>query len=239
MEIFWIILIVALASMIKGITGFGFALVSLPLLLFWYTPIELIPVLILCNLVASVIIVLQRKEHQLINKEFKSLIIYGGIFTISGVLTLHYVSENLLITIMSIFFILLSILSLLGLKYSIKPSSISFKIAGAFFGFLTGSISVSGPPLALFLNSVNVSNQEFREVFSWFSIVTSVIALVGYGISGLLTSQTFEMAALFLPILFVGSYVGKRINHKIPASVFKTAVLFITLISSCFLLLNN
>lgn len=53
MEIFWIIIIVLAASLVKGITGFGFALVSLPLLLIWYSPREIIPVLILCNLIAS------------------------------------------------------------------------------------------------------------------------------------------------------------------------------------------
>jgi len=238
MEIYWIILIVLAASLIKGITGFGFALVSLPLLLIWYSPKELIPVLILCNLAASLIIVLQKKEQKLINKQFQSLIVYGALFTVLGVLVLNYFSENFLIKIMSIFFILMSVLSIVGIKYTVKLSDLSYKVAGAFLGFLTGSISISGPPMALFLHSANVSNQEFREIFSWFSIVTSVVALVGYGFSGILTFQTLRMSALFLPILFAGSYVGKRINHRVPVPVFKKSILFITLVSSVFLLLK-
>jgi hypothetical protein len=238
MEIYWIILIVITASLVKGITGFGFALVSLPPLLIWYSPVELIPVLVLCNLAASIIIVLQKKEQKLVNKQFKSLIKYGAIFTITGVLTLNFISEGFLLRIMSVFFMLLSVLSLLGLKYTIKISSISCKIAGAFLGFLTGSISISGPPLALFLHSANIDNQEFREIFSWFSIVTSIIALLGYCFSGMLTLQTLKMAALFLPILFVGSFIGKRINHRMPIPVFKKSILWITLGSSVFLLLK-
>jgi uncharacterized protein len=238
MVIFWIILIVAAASLVKGITGFGFALVSLPLLLIWYSPKELIPVLILCNLAASLIIVLQKKERKLINKQFRSLIVYGALFTILGVLTLNYFSENILIKIMSIFFILMSVLSIVGIKYTLKLTALSYKIAGAFLGFLTGSISISGPPMALLLHSANVSNQEFREIFSWFSIVTSVVALVGYGFTGILTFQTLKMSALFLPILFVGSYIGKRINHRVPIPVFKKSILLITLASSVFLLLK-
>ncbi|MBE9468036.1 MAG: sulfite exporter TauE/SafE family protein [Bacteroidetes bacterium] len=238
MELYWVILIVFTASLVKGITGFGFALVSLPPLLIWYSPTELIPVLIFCNLAASVIIILQKKEKKLVNKQFRSLIIYGAIFTITGVLTLNYISENILIRIMSIFFILLSVLSLLGIKYSVKLHPIAYKIAGAFLGFLTGCISISGPPLALFLNSANVDNQEFREIFSWFSIVTSIVALFGYYFSGILTFQTFKMSALFLPILFVGSFIGKRINHRLPIPVFKKSILLITLASSLFLLIK-
>lgn len=238
MDYFWILLIIAIASLIKGITGFGFALVSLPPLLFWYSPKEIIPVLMLCNLLASTIIVLQKKDQKLVNKQFRSLIFYGALFTIVGVLTLKYISEDFLIIIMSLFFILLSVFSLLGIKYALKLSDKSYKIAGAVLGFLTGSISISGPPLALFLHTAKVNNKEFREIFSWFSIVTALIALVGYGMIGLLNMQTLKTTLLFFPILYLGSYFGKRLNHKIPPLLFKKISLFITLFSSLLLLMK-
>jgi len=238
MELFWIILIVLIASLIKGITGFGFALVSLPPLLIWYSPIELIPVLILCNLIASIIIVLQRKDQKLINKQFRTLIAYGAVFTITGVLALNYFSEGLIIRIMSAFFMLLSVLSLIGIKYNIKQTPFAYKLAGAVLGFLTGSISISGPPLALFLYATKVSNQQFREVFAWFSIVTSIIALTGYAFTEILTFQTFKIAGLFLPILFIGSFIGKRINRFLPIKVFEKSILLITLGASIFLLVK-
>lgn len=238
MEFFWIVLIVVVASLVKGITGFGFALISLPPLLLWYSPIELIPVLVLCNFCASLIIVLQKRDRKLVSPQFRTLIIYGALFTLVGVFALNFISENILIKIMSVFFILLSILSLLGLKYTMKLSLLSYKIAGAFLGFLTGSISISGPPLALFLNSAKVSNEEFREVFSWFSLVTSIVAIGGYAISNLLTFQTLKMALLFLPILFLGSYIGKRINKHLSVAFFEKLILSITLASSVFLLVK-
>ena len=229
-------MIIASASLIKGMTGFGFALVSLPPLMIWYSPKELIPVLLCCNLCASLIIVLQKKERKLVNKQFRSLIAYGALFTIAGVVILKYLSEDLLIIVMSIFFILLSGLSLVGIKYSIKLTDASYKIAGAFLGLLTGSISISGPPLALFLHSAQVDNQEFREVFSWFSIVTAVIALVGYAGMGMLTLKILEMTGLFLPILFLGSFFGKRLNQYLSASLFKKISILIILFSSVLLL---
>jgi len=223
---------------VKGITGFGFALVSLPPLMIWYAPKEIIPVLLLCNLFSSLIIILQKKEHQLISKQFKSLIVYGAVFTVVGVMFLKYLPEEQMIVILSIFLIILSILSILGFQYSIKLTDRSYKIAGAFLGFLTGSISISGPPMALFLYSANVNKQQFREIFSWFSVVTSVVALAGYIALGILTFKFFEMAFLFLPILFIGSFLGKKINHIIPLIVFKKAILIITLFSSIFILLK-
>jgi len=221
MDYFWIILIIAVASLTKGMTGFGFALVAFPPLLIFYSPKELIPVLILCILLASLMIVLQKKKRKLVNTRFQSLIVFGALFTMVGVLTLNYISERTLMVIMSIFFILLASLSLLGVKYSFKLTDLSYRIAGAILGFLTGSISISGPPLALFMNVARVDNQVFREVFAWFSVVTATIALIGYGLIGLLTLETIKMTLLFLPLLFVGSFIGKRLNQYASPAYFK------------------
>jgi len=231
-------LVVVIASLVKGITGFGFALVALPPLMIWYSPKEIIPVLLLCNLFASVLIILQKKDRQLINRQFKWLIIFGALFTIVGVIFLKYLSEHLLIVIVSIFLIILTVLSILGVQYPIKITNRSYKIAGAFLGFLTGSISISGPPMALFLYSAKVDKQQFREIFSWFSIVTSIVALAGYVVLGILTIESLKMSLLFLPILFIGSFIGKKLNNLIPLIVFKKAILIITLFSSIFILLK-
>lgn len=238
MEQFWIVLIVIAASLIKGITGFGFALVALPPLLIWYAPAEIIPVLVLSNLAASVMIIMQQSGQYRIGDKFISLIFWGAVFSLVGVMTLSYFRADLLIRIMSIFFITIATLSLVGVRRTVNPPTYVYRIAGSLFGFLTGSISVGGPPLALFLDAVNVSNQQFRVIFSWFSIVSSCVALVGYGISGMLTLEMFKTAALFLPVLFAGSYIGKRINQHVPVAVFKKIVLLVTLVASFFLLLK-
>ena len=217
---------------------FGFALVALPPLMLWYAPKEIIPVLLICNLLASVLIVLQKKERQLIDENSKLLIIYGAVFTVFGVFVLKFLPEELMLHILSAFLIVLSLFSIFGMQYPIAIKPRSLKIAGAVLGFLTGSISISGPPMALFLNFVKVDKQEFREVFSWFSIVTATVALVGYGALGMLTFSIFKTALMFLPLLFVGSFIGKRWNQLIPSFVFKKAILIVTLISSVLMLIK-
>lgn len=238
MNYFFIILIIIAASLIKGITGFGFALVALPPLMIWYSPIEIIPVLLLCNLFVSIFNVIHKNERILINNHFRQLIIFGAIFTIIGVLVLKYLPEEFMVRVLSIFLIILSLLSIFGVKIPFKFSDSSYKIVGAILGFITGSVSISGPPLALFLHSAKVTNQQFREIFSWFSIVTSIVAISGYIILGMLTFQLVKVALLFIPILFLGSFIGKKINSKIPIPIFEKSILFITLFSSIMILIK-
>ncbi|SMO33771.1 hypothetical protein SAMN06265379_101123 [Saccharicrinis carchari] len=239
MELFWILLIVSVASLIKGITGFGFALVALPPLLIWYTPVQIIPVLLLCNLLSSVIIVLQKKDQALVKPEYKTLIIWGGLFSLMGAALLKYIPENIMIRAISVVFIVLTLLSIFSFKRTVRISKLTYKISGGLIGFLTGAVSVSGPPLALLLNLTKVSNREFREIFSWFNIVTSVVAIAGYLGMGLLTHETIKTVVLFAPILYMGSFIGKRINSFIPGIIFRNATLAITLVSCIVLLIRT
>ncbi len=234
----WSFLIVSLASLLKGLTGFGFALVSLPLLMIWYSPKELIPILMMCNLLASVFNVLQKKDKALVSREFWSLILFGGIFTILGVITLKNLPEHHLIRYLGIFFVVLTLLSLFGKNIQIPSNKVVYKIAGSMVGFLMGSVSVGGPPLALFLNAANVSNRTFREIFSWFNIITATVAIVGYAKLGMIDKNALLVTAAFVPILLLGSIIGKRLNQILPSSVFKQFSLWMTLAVSIYLLVR-
>ncbi len=235
----WIILVVAVSSLIKGLTGSGFALISLPILLFWYAPKEIIPVLMICNLLASVFIILQKKEYNLISKQSRWLIATGGVFTLAGVLVLNSANETILVHFAGIFFMLLIVLSLLRHKIAKRnlPQHI-YMVVGAVIGFITGTISVSGPPLALFLNRAKVSNREFREIFAWFSVVTATVAITGYFHTGLLTSQVIKTSLLFVPILLLGSLIGKHLNTVIPIQRFRGINITLAIISSILLILS-
>ncbi len=236
----WILLIVAASSLIKGITGFGFALISLPLLLFWYQPTEIIPVLMICNFIASIFIILQKKEHKLVNKQERLLIFSGGLFTIAGVILLKFINEQLLVHVTGIAFIIITLLSLKPRSAALKKlSNLTYLIAGAVIGVITGSISVSGPPLALFLNKANVDKRAFREVFAWFSVVTATIAIIGYIPAGLLTMESLKQVSVFVPILLMGTVVGKRLNHLIPGNNFRLINIVITLLSSLMLVVGQ
>lgn len=234
----WIIIVVIISSLIKGLTGFGFALVSLPVLLFWYPPKEIIPVLMVCNLIASLLIVVQKKDQKLLSKNAYVLIASGAVFTLIGVFVLKSVSGKTLIHISGIFFIVLTLLSFLNKKSDkINLPSYSYPLAGAIIGLITGTISVSGPPLALFLNRAKVTNREFREIFAAFSVVTAIIACIGYIHAGMLTLETLKTALIFTPILLLGTIVGKYFNSRISTHRFQFINIALTLISCVLLLL--
>lgn len=235
----WIILIITFSSFIKGITGFGFALFSFPLLLHWYTPKEIIPVLTICNLISSIMIVLQKKEHKLLDKQSYLLIGAGGIFTVFGVIALSTSDGRVLFHLAGTLFILKTILSLKKRKHKeTKLPNYAYILAGSFIGFITGAISVSGPPLAIFLKRVNVDNLKFREIFAAFSVITAIIAILGYFHTGMLSPKTITDSVIFVPILLAGTIIGKKLNGVLSIRSFQTINVILTLISGVLLVIN-
>lgn len=230
--------ILLIASILKGITGFGFALVALPVLSIWYSPKELIPFLMINNLIASGIILLQPKEEKLVNESFKSLIFWGSLFTIAGVIILKFLPEKQLSILLGLGFVLMSLLSIVNVDQHFTFKRRFYKFAGAFIGIITGSMSVSGPPLALFINSTHASKQEFREIFAWFSTTTAIVAILGYYYYGLLDHTVIRFTLWCIPLVFLGAFIGKRINHKIPQVLFTRVILVITLISSVIIIVK-
>ncbi len=238
MEWIFIVAVVLLASLIKGITGFGFALISLPILVIWFPVKELIPVLTICNLLASVVIVLQKKSMPLMHANSRLLIFSGSVATIAGVILLSAISETSVTLIVAFLLALLSVVSLIGKLRVVHNNRSNFVFAGIISGLLAGSVSISGPPLAIFMKEIGVEKAEFREVFSWFSIITATIALAGYYFSGLLTVSEVKLSLYFFPILYFGSFVGKRINARLSIRAFDKMNASICFISCVILMIS-
>ena len=235
----WIFLIIIVSSLIKGITGFGFALISFPFLLIWYAPKEIIPVLMICNLIASILIVVQKKEHKLLDKQSYLLIGAGGIFTMGGVIALSSTSGEVLVTMAGILFIALTIYSLIKRNPAkVKLPDSHFISAGAFIGFLTGAVSVSGPPLALFLNRARVNNRKFREIFAAFNVITASIALFGYFQADMITMEIIKTSLMFIPILLAGTITGKKLNSTMSMGSFQTTNIVLTLLASLLMVIR-
>ncbi|MBN2350128.1 MAG: sulfite exporter TauE/SafE family protein [Bacteroidales bacterium] len=233
----WIIIlcIVFLSGIVKGTTGFGFALFALPLLVHFIPIKTLVPILTLFNLFSSAQIVIQTRKVKISRSIF--LLSFAGIAgVIIGSLLLKFLPEKWLKLLAAVFLIVLSILFLTGYRFKIRKIRRGNIIAGLVSGFLGGSTSVSGPPLALFLTSLKLDTKHFRFTFAWYSIITAVVAMLDYLKIGLVYTQTFTIFFISLPVLIISIELGKIISKKISQHVFYTGSIIITLLAGLLML---
>lgn len=231
-------LVILLSSVIKGITGFGFSLLAIPVLSFIFPMNVLVPALVIFNLVTSILVLLKLKEkvraYYLIPMMIASLL--GIPF---GIYILTYIDANILKLVISFLIILFSLKMLSGVKLAKKNLDKPIVFAGFISGLLTSSISIGGPTLALALDRKGYSKELFRGIFIWFMVVSSLFSTVAFYYKGLLSIETIKYSAFALPLLFIGSSWGVKIASRINAFKFRKLVIYLNVFTGLIMLIST
>jgi len=94
------------------------------------------------------------------------------------------------------------------------PESVGV-VAGLISGVLGGLFGTSGPPMVVYLSRRGVGIAAFRATLIAFFCVVDFTRLLGYAASGLLSGQLLLTCVLLLPVSFAGGYVGTRIYTRV------------------------
>lgn len=229
--------IIFLSGIIKGTTGFGFALFSVPLLVHFIPIKTLVPLVMFFNLVSSLQIVLQTPRLK-INKRIILLSVAGTIGVILGSLVLKFISELWLEFFTALVLIILSVLFLTGYRFKIRKIRRGNIMAGLISGFVGGSTSVSGPTLALFLTSLRLDTLHFRFTFAWFSIITASVATLDYLKIGVLQITSLKFVLYSFPVLLISIWLGKLICNYVPQRRFYQGAIIVSLLAGLLMLFN-
>jgi uncharacterized membrane protein YfcA len=218
---------ILLASFIQGITGFGFALIAVPLLSLFIPEIRNItPIIVIYSFLTNIIIV-YKSRHHIDFKKIMPLIIFGIIATPIGACILLYLKVNTLKIIIGSIIIITAFAMFKNFKIKIKNQSISYGIVGLLSGFLNGSTGLSGPPVVLFLTNQNTDKDIFRANLSFYGIATNIFAIIIFIAEGIVNISVLNFTLLYLPALIIGVFVGIKISTKINEIIFRNLTIYL------------
>ncbi|MEF2967510.1 sulfite exporter TauE/SafE family protein [Paenibacillus sp. M1] len=175
-------LIILSASFVQGVTGFGFALVSLPLLTQFLPLRQVVPLIVILSFMTNIAILLNCYKHIVFRKI--SLLILAGITAApfgSGLLL--YVDDTALKIAAGILIALFAAVMLTGWTAPVRNERLGFVAVGLASGLLNGSISMSGPPVALFLSNQGMDKQTFRANLTLYALVLNAVTIASYYIT--------------------------------------------------------
>lgn len=237
-QIIFCSLVILSASFIKGVTGFGFALLAVPFLSLIFPMQIVVPAMSLFNLVTSLVILFKLRErikaYYFIPMFIASL---GGIPL--GIYALKYVSSDTLRLLTGIMVVIFSIQMLGKVKLAKHFLSLPIVFAGFISGALTSAISVGGPPLVIAMNRKGYKKDRFRGVFAWFSVFSSFFVTVAYLMKGMIEMQSINIAIFCIPILFFGSHLGAKFSNKVDPEKFRKIVIGINIITGTFIIISS
>lgn len=225
----YLMIIIIFAGFTQGVTGFGFSLVAVPLLAFFLQVKEITPILIFLSIITNIMVMLSSKSQYKI-KELIVLIAFGIIATPLGAYVLLVLNQQILKAIVGIIISLTAIFMLKDYKLNIRHFKFSQAVTGICSGILNGSLSLSGPPIILYMSNQGAKKDELRGGFSLFALITNLFAISSMYFSGLVNLKVVNYLYYFTPALVVGVFIGIKVSKLLNEKIFKSVTLYLLII---------
>ena len=222
--------VIFIAGCVQGMTSFGFSLLSLPILSMIIDIKVTVPMLVIFSLIMNSIILYKIRKHMKL-KDIYLLIVVAALATPLGAKLLINVDKEVLQVFVGILVTLSAILLHYGYKINIKNEKLVHIPLGFMSGLLNGSVSLSGPPVILFLTNQGVDKQVFRATLTAFFWILNVITIVTFYFNNLITGEVVQMTSITVPALVAGVLLGVYFGNKVKDQIFKkiTTIMIISM----------
>lgn len=246
-------IIVISATGVQALTGFGFALVAIPLLLYIYPSYVAVLMTMVLSLIALLLGARNTKKIArwdliwrllaigfpgllfgiLIGDEINAVYLKG----IVGITVLSYVMFQLMSArrkkedVQNPFTFVQASTDLEALPIEKKKLSITFYFAGFLSGILTGVAGIPGPPVIAVLIHLLPKDIFRATVVNFFIINYSLALVLAIGISQQsLSGDLLKTIVILLIPLVIGHFIGNYLRNFVNEGNFKNLVYFLLII---------
>lgn len=229
--------VILLASTVKGLTGFGFALTSLPLLSLFMEPKVAIPIITICSVFLDGYTFIEAREH-VQYREISLLVVSGIVGMFLGTYFLVKLDSEVIRLVIGVVTVLFTVASFRGVRYEISNTRLASIPVGLLSGILGGSMSVSGPPIVLFFNNQNVEKKVFRANLITYFFCLYLATVPAYFYGELITMDLVKSSAIMVPVMFLGATLGIKLSKKLDEKLFKKIALTLILVTGVMAILT-
>jgi uncharacterized protein len=232
------LLTILLAGVTSGLTGFGFALIAVPLLVIFLPAKAVVPIVMLLSNLTHFVILWQTRGQFDLPRVWR-LMLAGCIGMPLGTYLLLLLDARALKILIGAVITVFALALLLGLKKPIRNEKLASFPVGFVSGLLSGSTAMGGPPAVLFLSNQGVDKAIFRANLNVYFTVLSLVTIPFQAVGGLLTTSVLTYTAYFVPALVVGTLAGCRISSVIPEVLFRKLTLAVVLLAGAMSVLTG
>lgn len=210
--------ILIVAYFIRGITGFGSGLISVPLLALFLPLTFVVPLILLLDFTASLVIG-GVNHHHVRWRELLILIVPSVIGVVIGTHLLVNLAQAPMLIVLAIFVFLFALKSLLNI-HGDTPISQAWAIPAALTGGTVGGLfGTGGPPYVIYLSHRIHDKSALRATLSALFFIEGLTRIITFLVAGLLMSREVWVAYFFgLPVVLGMLFLGGRVHHGLSAA---------------------
>ena len=212
-------------------TGFGAALVTIPLATHLVPLKFALALFVLADLAAALSVGLERPKNAL-RAEWTRLVPMIVVGTVLGVTLLVNLPRAAGMLLLGVFVISFSVLSLVR-RADARIVSPRWAWVAGFAGGITSTVfGAGGPPYAIYLSQRGLTKEQFRATLGLATLTSISLRLIAFVVTGLLLEVKVWLTAMaVVPACLLGIWVARRIFLRVSRDALMRAVALLLLAS--------
>ncbi len=206
-------LVTVIAAGVRGFSGFGSALIYVPLIAALYDPRASVASLTLVDLVCAAPLAV-RVFRQCHWREVLPAAVAAVATAPLGIALLDMTDPAVLRWTIAISILIFVALLATGWRYPWKQSTPAALGVGALSGICGGAAQIGGPPLILYWLGSPDEARTIRANLLVFLVLLDLVLLGGYTWHGVMTAQAIALAVLLGPFYILALVVGARLFRR-------------------------
>lgn len=212
---------VFVAAVCQSVSGFGFALVLVPLLsLFWDVKAAVVLTVMLGPFAAAPVLAPVRRHAR--RPVVLGLLVGGFIGSPAGAALLVLADPDVLRVAVALIVLLSTVILLRGfvIREPRRPLAAAV-VVGAVSGALRSATSMGGPPVTLYLLGLRYDPRAFVATSTASYLLSSIYTVGLYAVAGKVTGSLLGMGAAAVPAMAAGAFLGGWIRARLSEPRFR------------------
>jgi uncharacterized membrane protein YfcA len=217
-------IIAFVAALVQSSIGFGFALVSMPILVGVLGIHTAAPLVALSVMLLEITILLRYREA--FNFGVVKLLVIAAIIGIPiGVFAMSNIEADIVNKVLGIVIIGYALYALFAPGLPELAGNRWAYFFGFIAGILSGAYNTPGPPVVIYGNARQWLPDEFKSNLQGFFLVNGIMVIGVHAIGGNITTEVFRNLLYTLPGLVLGLVTGFYLSTRINPGLFRNIVL--------------
>jgi uncharacterized membrane protein YfcA len=205
----------------RGFSGFGSALIFMPLASSVAPPRLVAAVLLIIDFVAATPLIPEAWKHA--DRGATAVMVLGALVGVPlGTWALTQLDPVTTRWIISVFVFALLVLLVSGWRYRGRDHAAISVGIGGLSGFCSGLAQTGGPPIVAYWLGRPVTSRISRANIMLFFAASDFFSVVSYALTGLVTGDAVRFSMLLGPIYAIGILLGSQMFGRASETIFRS-----------------
>ena len=211
------------------VAGFGFALLAMPLMTFAIPVEEAVVVAVLLAIMSTGHQAITHRAH--VRRPLATRLVLSSFAGMPlGLVILNVVEDQTLKLVLGVGVIVATALLVRDVTLEHVGPRLDYAM-GFVSGVANSSIGTNGPPLVFDLQSRRLAPDEFRGTIATVFVLGNLFTLALFVVDGKVDTDGLRAAAVAFPAWLAGALVGRSLQPRVPAHLFRRLVLGLLLLT--------